>query len=142
MKATARDIVVLLALLGVGVVSASGGDNPPHTHEVSPGMLMCDDGYVQKAGPMGYYCDPEEDAPPGPQVITSEVPSAGDGRPQAGCPAGGCRNAIPEKCKADWPSDYAMQVSCIRRQTKALRELEGYPDHPRPAASPRRRRRP
>jgi hypothetical protein len=143
MKATTYPAVILLALLGTGVIPALGHDDPPHTHEVSPGMLACDDGYVKRAGPLGYRCEPSTDDRPGPQVIISEVPSAGDGRPQAGCPPGGCARAIPEMCKAEWPSDFSRQARCVSQQTKALRELEGDSgaNDSRPASRRRARRR-
>jgi hypothetical protein len=62
---------------------------PPHVVEVMPGWgwYSCAPDYILRRG----ACVAESEIPPGPEIIVSSAPSAGDGA--AGgrlCPSGGC----------------------------------------------------
>jgi hypothetical protein len=66
---------LLLALAGI-----SHAAGPEHAHQVdATGWWECDRGYVMRARPGGALCVQESEAAREPQVVVSDLLSAGDG---------------------------------------------------------------
>ena len=90
----------------------NGADLPEHAVAVDKyGTWACERGYTLK----DHRCISDAVVGRAPQVEIATVPSAGDGsRTQGSCPEGGCGAAIEDKCAKEWPTDYAMQLYCIK----------------------------
>jgi hypothetical protein len=62
-----------------------------HKVQVWGGWSSCESGYVMRRG----ECIAESDIPAGPEVIVSDLPSAGEGsRSPRSCPSGGCGSYV------------------------------------------------
>jgi hypothetical protein len=97
-------LAIVMATAGLSLAA----EIPPHMEQVWGGWLSCERGYVMR----GRDCIAETAIPPGPEVVVSNLPSAGDGAAgNRACPSGGCGSSLDfESLLADQP---------------ALRELSG-----------------
>jgi hypothetical protein len=82
--------LMLTAVLGVSLAGLAVAESGDHLEPVGGGWYSCERGYILRGG----ECVAETAIPPGPEVIVSDLPSAGEGAPTT-CPSGGCDSFAP-----------------------------------------------
>lgn len=70
-----------LAVFFLALAGTAHGGGPPHAHEAAVGLWECDRGLVMRARSRASVCVPESEVSDEPEVIVSDLPSAGDGAP-------------------------------------------------------------
>ena len=76
-----------------------GRELPLHMERVWGGWISCSQGYVMR----NRECLAESEIPPGPEMVVSSLPSAGDGAPGT-CPSGGCGSYVASSYRASYSS--------------------------------------
>jgi hypothetical protein len=116
----------LAPLVFLALATLAYADGPPNAHSVGGGLYECNKGFVMLYDGGRPQCAPEA-MTRGPRFEVSTVPSAGDGA-KTDCPSGGCDAAIESSCAREWPSDYSMQLYCVKKQRDARDKIEGRSD--------------